>query len=297
MRKRERVITRRDFLRGTAGITLAATIGAGITPEVAAENISRVVLIRNPDVLTKGGEIKPQVIQSMLDEGVKVLLQKEDAIQAWKELFRSSDVVGIKSNVWHYMPTPRELEVAIRQRIIDAGVPERNISVDDRGVLSDPVFLNSTALVNVRPLRTHFWSGIGGCIKNYIMFVKAPMLYHGDACSDLASIWGLPIVKGKTRINILSLIQPQFYGRGPHFFDRRYVWPYRGLLLGTDPVALDAIGAHLLQVKRISFFGEDRPLDVPPKHITVADKKYRLGVSDLSRIRLIKLGWMEESLI
>jgi hypothetical protein len=29
----------------------------------------------------------------------------------------------------------------------------------------------------------------------------------------------------------------------------------------------------------------------------VADKKYHLGVSDLSRIQLIKLGWMEEVLI
>ena len=32
-------------------------------------------------------------------------------------------------------------------------------------------------------------------------------------------------------------------------------------------------------------------------HIVVADKKYHLGVSDLSRIQPIKLGWMEEVLI
>jgi hypothetical protein len=69
------------------------------------------------------------------------------------------------------------------------------------------------------------------------------------------------------------------------------------LILGTDPVAVDAIGAHLLQTKRIGFFGEDRALDVPPIHIVAADKKYHLGVSELSRIQLIKLGWMEEVLI
>jgi len=38
-------------------------------------------------------------------------------------------------------------------------------------------------------------------------------------------------------------------------------------------------------------------LDVPPIHIEAADKKYHLGVSDLSRIQLIKLGWTEEVLI
>jgi len=67
--------------------------------------------------------------------------------------------------------------------------------------------------------------------------------------------------------------------------------------VGTDPVAVDTMGAHLLQAKRIAFFGEDRALDVLPSHIIVADKKYHLGVSDLSRIQLIKLGWMEEMLI
>jgi hypothetical protein len=104
-------------------------------------------------------------------------------------------------------------------------------------------------------------------------------------------------VKGKTRLNILSVLTPQFFGRGANFFDTRYVWPYKGLIVGTDPVAVDAVGAHLLQVKRIAFFGEDRALDVPPVHIIVAEKKYHLGVSDLKRIQLIKLGWMEEALI
>jgi hypothetical protein len=62
-------------------------------------------------------------------------------------------------------------------------------------------------------------------------------------------------------------------------------------------VAVDAVGAHLLQVKRVAFFGEDKALDVPPVHIMVADKKYHLGVSDLGRIQLIKRGWMEGVLI
>jgi hypothetical protein len=60
---------------------------------------------------------------------------------------------------------------------------------------------------------------------------------------------------------------------------------------------VDAVGAHLLQVKRTAFFGEDRALDVPPVHIIAADKKYHVGVSDLNRIQLIKLGWMEDALI
>jgi len=292
-----KIITRRDFLRVTAGTAIAATLGSGILGEARAEPTAKVVLIRNAEVLGLQDKVQEDILQSMLDEAVKSLLGANQPLEAWQKLFKSSDVVGIKSNVWNRLPTPKELETAIKRRLLDVGVAEKNIGIDDRGVLNNPVFLSATALVNVRPLRTHHWSGVGTCLKNYIQFVPSPSAYHDEGCSSLGKIWTYPIIKGKTRLNILSVLTAQFYGRGANFFDKRYVWPYKGLIVGIDPVAVDAVGAHLLQVKRIGFFGEDRALDVPPIHIIVADKKYHLGVSDLSRIQLIKLGWMEEVLI
>ncbi len=293
----DKIITRRDFLRVTAGAAMAATLEPGILGEARAEPTARVVLIRNAEVLGRQGNVQGEILQSMLDEAVKNLLGTNEPMEAWKRFFKSSDVVGIKSNEWYRLPTPKELEAAIKRRILNVGVAEKNISIDDQGVLNNRVFMNATALVNVRPLRTHHWSGVGTCLKNYIQFVPDPWAYHDEGCSPLGKIWTYPVVKGKTRLNILSALTPQFYGRGAHFFDRRYVWPYKGLIVGTDPVAVDAVGARLLQAKRVGFFGEDRALDVPPVHIMAADKKYHLGVSDLSRIQLIKLGWMEEVLI
>jgi hypothetical protein len=293
----EKIITRRDFLRVTAGTAMAATVGAGILGEARAEPTAKVVLIRNAEVLGRQDKVQEEILRAMLDEAVRSLLGANEPLEAWKKLFKSSDRVGIKSNVWNRMPTPKELEAAIKRRLLDVGVAEKNIGIDDRGVLYNPVFLNSTALVNARPLRTHHWSGVGTCLKNYIQFVPDPSSYHDEGCSPLGKIWTFPIVKGKTRLNVLSALTPQFYGRGANFFDRRYVWPYKGLIVGTDPVAVDAVGAHLLQTKRIGFFGEDRALDVPPIHIIAADKNYHLGVSDLSRIQLVKIGWMEEALI
>ena len=294
---KDKIITRRDFFRVTAGAAMAATVESGILGEVRAEPTAKVVLIRHAEVLGRQDKVQGEILQSMLDEAVKNLLETNQPMVAWKRFFKSSDVVGIKSNEWHRLPTPKELEAAIKRRILNAGVAEKNIGIDDRGVLNNPVFLNATALVNVRPLRTHHWSGVGTCLKNYISFVPDPWSYHDEGCSPLGKIWTYPIVKGKTRVNILSALTPQFYGRGAHFFDRRYVWSYKGLIVGTDPVAVDAVGAHLLQTKRIGFFGEDRALDVAPVHIMAADKKYHLGVSDMRRIQLIKLGWMEEVLI
>ncbi len=293
----EKMITRRNFLRVAAGTTMAATLGSGIFSESRGEATAKVVLIRNAEVLGSQGKIQEEILQSMLDEGVKALLGATDPVEAWRKLVKSSDVVGVKSNAWERLPTPKELERVIKRRLLDVGVAENNVDIDDRGVLNNPIFLKATALINVRPLRTHHWAGIGTCLKNYIQFVPNRSAYHDEGCSPLGKIWTYPLVKGKTRLNILCALTPQFYGRGANFFDKRYVWPYRGLIVGTDPVAVDAIGAHLLQTKRIAFFGEDRALDVPPIHIMAADKTYHLGVSDLSRIQLIKLGWTEEVLI
>jgi hypothetical protein len=295
----KRVITRRDFLRGTVYAAMAGSAGFGASgqAEAGAEERVKVVLVRNENVVDREGRINPEIIQQMLDQGISTLLGEGNAAQAWRKLVKPDDIVGIKSNGWSPLPTPRELEVAIERRIRETGVPKKNVSIDDRGVLNNRVFLSSTALINVRPLRTHYWSGIGGCIKNYIMFVSTPWLYHPDACSPLATIWSKPIVKGKTRLNILSLLRTQFYGRGPHSFDRRFVSDYKGLLIGKDPVALDAVGAKLLQLQRGVYLGEDRPLDTTPRHIFAADEKYRLGVSDLRRIEVVKSGWMEGALI
>jgi len=295
--KKNRTITRRDFLRGTAFTAFAAALGPSLRGEAKAEEKVKVVLICDENMIDRQGNINQKTIQKMLDQGTCELLGEENPIQAWKRLIKPNDIVGIKSNGWFNLPTPGELEEAIQQRVMDVGVPKKNIGIDDRGVLNHPIFKSSTALINVRPLRTHHWSGVGGCIKNYIMFVSTPWLYHSDACSPLASIWGKAIVKGKTRLNILSLIRTQFYNRGAHHFDRRFVSEYKGLLIGQDPVALDAVGARLLQLQRTAHFGEDRPLDTTPKHIFVADEKYKLGVSDLRRIDVVKLGWMENSLI
>jgi hypothetical protein len=288
-------ITRRDFLKGTAGI--AAATALGLPGKGAAAETAKVILVRDRDVLGPEGEIRAPVLRKMLDDGVKKLVGAQEGLAAWQALFRKSDVVGIKSNEWRSLPTPPEMEEAIRRRLLDVGIAGENIAVADRRVLSHPVFVRSTALVNTRPVRTHHWAGVGTLLKNYIQFVPRPSEYHPNGCADLGRIWTLPPVKGKTRLNVLVALAPQFYGRGPGFFDKRFVWPYKGIIVGTDPVAIDAVGAEILRLKRIATFGEDRPLDVEPIHITEADRKYHLGVSDLGRIEIVKVGWMDGSLV
>ena len=191
------------------------------------------------------------------------------------------------------MPTPAAIEEKIKQGAQLAGA--REIAIDDRGARKS--LSGSEVLFNARPLRTHHWAGIGGCLKNYIMFVRAPWLLHPDNCADLGKLFTLPEIKGKTRLNVLVVLTPLFFGKGPHHFKKQYTWPYKGLIVSTDPVAADAIGVRLLEAKRREFFGKDTPLMHLAHHVEVAEERWGVGVADPAKIELVKLGWEEEALI
>ncbi len=306
--RKKKLITRREFIKRSS---LAAVGGAVFMtqPEwarIKAENASKplgpaekvkVVLIRNKDVLDEKGRPKSDVVLEMLDTAVKELTGKSDPTAAWKTIIKPDDIVGIKSNVWTFIPTTPQVENALKQRVMDAGVAESNIAISDRGVLRDPVFLKSTALINARPMRSHHWSGVGSLIKNYIMFVPDPDNYHDDSCARLAVIWNNPLVKGKTRLNVLGMLTPQFHGVGPHNFNPKYVWSYYGFVVSFDPVAADATGLRIIQAKRQEFFGEERPLSPPAKHIFTADTQYGLGTADPNKIDLVKIGYDQDTFI
>jgi hypothetical protein len=299
MKNEKKILTRRDFIRAGSCAAVGGLVGLpliGNAAEKKAEK-SRVILIRDERILDSDKPPDRDVYLKMLDQALLILVRKCKPQQAWETLFGPEDIVGVKSNSWPNLPTPEPLEKAILQRLKDVGVKQENMSIDDRGVLRNAVFGRSTALINVRPLRTHYWAGLGTLLKNYIMFAHRPASYHGNACERLGALWDHPYVAGKTRLNILVMMTPLFHGIGPHHFSRHYTWPYGGLILSRDPVAADATGARIIQAKRDAFFGKERPISPPPLHIAAADTKFGLGNSRPEDIELIRLGWKGDSLI
>jgi hypothetical protein len=302
--------SRREFLKDTtlaaAGVALGNTFLTGDArgevkqgarkdpPDPAGKPRSKVVLIRDKSVITAAGNVDAAVAARMIDEALCELLGSRKPEDAWRQLFGPNDLSGIKTNVYNSLPTPPELNDLLKKRLAACGLSGASIPVADRE--AHTLLADRTAILNIRPVRTHHWSGIGGCIKNHIMFVTNPSDYHTDSCADLGTIWNLPILKGKTRLNILLALNPLFYGRGPHNFDPRYQWNYCGIFLSRDPVAVDALGAELLRLKRIDHFGEDKVV-TPTKHIEMAELRHGLGVSGLKRIDLVTLGWEEDILL
>ena len=294
------ILTRRDFVRGTACGAAGIALGLRSTPEIIRDlstSPSRVVLVRDSEAMDEEGNFNGPVITRMLDDAVTTLFGIEDPAACWKEIVRPDDVLGIKTNVLNYFPTPKEVEQAIKNRVMEVGIAEENISIRDRGLLRDRIFTGATALINARPLRTHHWSGIGGCIKNYIMFHNRPSDWHEDSCADLGGLWKMPVCAGKTRLNVLVVLRPMFYGIGPHHYDPQYIWQYKGLLVSTDPVSVDALGVKLLEEKRKVFFDRPPRGGTSTKHVRLAETRHGIGVADLEKIDLVKIGWMEDVLI
>jgi hypothetical protein len=295
----KRILTRRDFIRAGSCAALSGFLSLPLISHAKTQNSnkSRVVLIRNQQLADSPKDLRTDLWGEMMDQAVMVLFDADNPVMAWQRIAAPDDIVGLKTNEWRLLPTPAALEKVIKKRLMAVGVQEENIAVDDRGVRSHPVFKKCTALINMRPMRTHHWSGLGTLLKNYIMFVRLPFTYHGNACERLGAIWHLDRVKGKTRLNILVMATPLFHGIGPHHFSRKYTWPYGGLVVSTDPVAADSTGARIIQAKRRSFFGEEKPISPPPHHILAADIQFGLGNSQPDNIELINLGWEEERLI
>ncbi len=292
-------LDRRSFIKagGIAALTGAACLAMPRTAKAFGKKKAKVVLIRDKAAVDSLNRSDKKIVPRMLDDAVSALFESQDAQTAWNRLVGPDDTVGIKTNVWKYIRTPEVLEESVRGHCIEAGVKPEKIAIDDRGVLGNDGFRDATVLINMRPMRTHHWSGLGTLIKNYIMFVPSPWEYHDDSCADLASIWKLPNVVGRTRLNVLVMLTPMFHGSGPHHFNPKYVWRYNGLLVGTDPVAVDSVGARIIEAKRRDYFDEERPINPSPKHIQLAQTRHGLGIADPDRIEITRLGWKEDILI
>jgi hypothetical protein len=106
------------------------------------------------------------------------------------------------------------------------------------------------ALINVPFLKTHQIAGMSGCLKNLShALIQHPALYHDNGCSPyVAQVVGSKEVTTKLRLNVVNALRV-VVNNGPDARQEDIV-PYGGLLLGFDPVAVDAVGLDLLAVER-----------------------------------------------
>jgi uncharacterized protein DUF362 len=291
MKNKKRTLTRRDFIRGSVCATLGASAIGVSSVSSAKPAPSLVEVIRDKDVLNNELVVDPKVLRAMLDQSVALLTGKNTAQEAWLALVKPEDTVGLVATS-HLNATHTELVDCVKESLISIGVPAEKI-VTGRGKPEQAKAC--TALISLPALKAHWLTGIGTVMKNYIMFSGRPSRYHGEDSARLGEIWHLPHVKGKNKLVIVDALYP-LCGKGPQA-DPRYQWPYKGLILGMDPVAVEAISLKVITEKRRELRGEPWPLSPPPLCVEAADKMYGLGTSRLDRISINASGWKENLLL
>jgi hypothetical protein len=294
MRDNQKGLTRRDFIRGTVGATLAvSTMGLpwALGGEKAARS-SLVTIVRDKDVMNAAFKLDSKILQAMLDKTVLQVTGKGTVREAWTDLVTPNDVVGLVTTP-HVNATHEELVDVVKASLMrEVGIPEQNI-IDAQGGKRRPG--RCTVLISMPALKGHWLTGIGTVIKNYIMFSGRPSRYHEERSAKLGEIWLIPEVKDKTRLVLVDAIHP-LCDKGPQS-DPRYKWAYNGLIAGMDPVAVETVCLKILTEKRRALRGEPWPITPPPICVEAADKVYGLGTSTWDEIKIAHFGWDEDLML
>jgi len=119
---------------------------------------STVIIVRDHRVFNEDGTVNQQVLNNMLDEGIKTFYGVDNAPAGWQQAFGPQDRVAIKVNALdaYFAPlyttykgiTHPELAAAISEGLISAGVKPKNIVIFDRKQLG----INNKEVVDVMKL-------------------------------------------------------------------------------------------------------------------------------------------------
>ncbi|MDZ7265450.1 MAG: DUF362 domain-containing protein [candidate division KSB1 bacterium] len=147
-----------------------------------------------------------------------------------------------------------------------------------------------TAIINVPILKDHGIVGMTNALKNFFGAIHNPNKYH-DQRGDpyIADVNMLSEIRSKVKLIISDALTAQCEG-GPPFMPQ-WAWSQNSLLVGFDPVAIDALGWQIIEAKR-----QEKGLPTlkaagrEPSYIaTAADEQHRLGCNDLSKTNIIRV--------
>jgi len=325
---------RRDFLKLAGSFALGRAVSSyasamRLAPVLPAR--SKVVVSRDRQLRRAGGAIDSNRLQAMLDRAVQALFGRDSAEEAWRQVVRPGETVGLKVNclAGRGLSTHVALVEALCERLQQVGV--REIVIWDR--LNDDLesaqfkirekgpavrcFGNDTvgyedelvtygsvgsllsrtltrvcdAVINLPVLKDHGITGVTMALKNVFGAIHNPNKYHLDVGDPyVADVNMIPQIRQKIRLHLCDAITAQYEG-GPSFMPQ-WTWPYNGLLVARDPVALDQVGWQIIERKRAEKGMKPlKEMKREPTYIaTAADAEHRLGTNDPKRIELVEVS-------
>lgn len=288
-----------------------------------------VAIGRRAGLLSASGALDAALLADGLGAAVARAVGEKSPVAALRRLFAATDVVGIKVNTLGGRGVSTRPEVALQLAtwLQAAGVPADRIHVWDRSTreLREAGYAISagsrgvrvfgtdeagwgplvdwgesasrfariltedlTAVISCAVLKDHSLAGVSLSMKNWFGVVHNPNKLHDDGCApSVAALSMHPLVLSKLRLNVIDGSLAQCHGgpgRAP-----RWAFPYGGFLASTDPVALDRVGAEIIEARRRelglpALAAEGRP----PRWLEIA-AAHGLGISEPGRIERVEV--------
>ena len=150
------------------------------------------------------------------------------------------------------------------------------------------------ALVSAAVLKDHNLAGLSCALKNFFGSVHNPNKYHDNGCDPfVADVCAHQHIRGRLRLAVCDATRPQYHGGPPR--RPRWQWPYGGIIIATDPVALDRVALEIIERKRAQegmrpLAAENRPV----RYLASAAAR-GLGNADLAEIEVTSVGrpWLD----
>lgn len=343
-------ITRRNFLKAAslsaAGISFLGALPANLRDRIVQESSrikSRIVLIKNPDVINSEGIVDTSLLTDMLEKAIIKYSGEKSASNFWKNNFSGDKTIGLKVNTLglnsvanttltnHFDAFTKSIiesfgKAGIREdrfviwdrseeELISAGYKiqkengkarvlgcvdtrrgdggigytEEEFPVGEKKTRLAKILTDMcTSIINIPLIKDHGTAGFTGALKNHYGSINNAREFHGNNCTSpgIPEVNKIPVIRQKQRLIITNALSCVFNG-GPRW-DRKFMWNYGGILIGTDPVAIDTVMLNILNEKR-KVEGMLPISDNVGKHIRLS-KELGLGTNDMNEIDLMEIS-------
>ncbi len=215
------------------------------------------------------------VVMAIVD-GLRLAGVPAERIIIWERTGRELEAAGFKLS-------RKGLRVMGTDMFTDGGYSRDIEFAGSVGTCFSMIMEEVTALINVPVLKDHDIAGLSAGMKNFYGAIYNPNKYHGNGCSPyVAELSTHRFIRDRLRLIVLDATRIQLQN-GPAF-DSRYADEYGGLIIGTDPVAVDTVGLKLLESERqVRELKTLRETGRSPRYLPEAEK--------------LKLGHMKETWI
>ena len=305
---------------------LRACLGGALTAQAAVPDKSKVVIARDPQVRSSGAsllKVLDWAMQSLYASdspaaawrkvvrpgevvGLKVnCLSGKGAststilVEAICERLQQAGIPQKDIVVWDRLNSDLEsggFKVATRKdRIRSIGNDEAGYDMDLAvngsvgSLISNTMAKICDAVINLPVLKDHGIVGVTLAMKNLFGAIHNPNKYHINAGDPyVADVFMLPPIRKKVRLTICDAITAQYEG-GPSYMPQ-WSWPYNGVIVSRDPVALDYTGWQIIERKRAEKGMKPlREMKREPLYIArAADPQHKLGTNDPRLIEVVE---------